>query len=151
MDLLYDKSNYLKNYIDKFYSEININKNIELFVKMLNDKISNIKVLVDNLSYQVDSDYISKIYECLYGILNANSYEEIKNNLEIKLPILPKNSSEESKKIKEQISSIIKELKSIAIYEDINGFYGYNSQTGDRTYSCKDIKDILFETIIREE
>ena len=120
LDLLYDKSNYLKNYIDKFYSEININKNIELFVKMLNDKISNIKVLVDNLSYQVDSDYISKIYECLYGILNANSYEEIKNNLEIKLPILPKNSSEESKKIKEQISSIIKELKSIAIYEDIN-------------------------------
>ena len=61
-------------------------------------------------------------------------------------PIMNESKRNEATMILEKIG-----LPYIAIYEDINGFYGYNSQTGDRTYSCKDIKDILFETIIREE
>lgn len=39
----------------------------------------------------------------------------------------------------------------ITVFEDANGYYGYNIRTNKRTYSSRDINDILFETIVQGE
>ena len=118
LDLLYDKEKYLDNYINDFYNDTKITSDISIFTEKLLEKATSIKDLIEQLSYEVDSDYIDKLYDELLPLIQSNNYDTMKNSLYIKLPMLPKNSSDEAKNIKENISNIIKDLKSICIYEN---------------------------------
>ena len=118
MDLLYDKEFYLEKYMEKYYDDNFINNCIDQFSSMINTKKNKIPDLLNRIPYYVDNDYLTKLYDILNPLLGSDSYEGIKENLELRLPNLPKNSEEEAKIIKEEISSIIKELKTICIYED---------------------------------
>ncbi len=118
LDLLYDKLEYLDNYFDKFYNDEKINHDIELFVNILNSKKKKIDSLVEILANYVESDYIEILMDTLNPIISSDNYESLKLSLNVKMPNIPRNSSEEAKKYKEDISSVIKELKSICIYED---------------------------------
>ena len=118
IDLLFNKEDYLNNYIENFYNKDKINDGVMSFNNFIFDRTKKIKQLLEDISNYVDSNYLNKLYECLNLLLNAKTYLEIKNSLEIKLPIVPKNIEEEGKKIKEEISTIIKDLKAICIYEN---------------------------------
>ncbi len=114
-DLLIDKEEYLNNYIDTYYNKDNIDSLFQKYLDVLFKRISYLKDCLDNLSYHVDGDYYSKLQNLLLPLFNANDYISILNNLEIKLPNLPRNSSDEAKYFKEQIKKIIDEIKLFVI------------------------------------
>jgi len=118
MDLLYDKESYLVKYMDNFYQDEMINKNISSFLDSLFLKKEKIVSLFNDLAYHVDSDYMDKTYTLINDFLEATNYLQLKSSLDFRLPNLPKNSSDEAKLIKENIASIIKELKTICVYLD---------------------------------
>ena len=120
LDLLYDKSLFLDGYIDKFYDEDFINKRVLEFNSLLVNKIKKVDTLISDLSNFVDSDYFNKFKLSISDLLNSNDYESINANLDLKLPNLPKGSLDEAKDIKERISNLIKEIKSICIYDNNN-------------------------------
>ena len=68
------------------------------------------------------------------------------NTLENHIPILDPSY----KKIAEEVLSKL-DNKHILIFEDYKGFYGFNESTGKRTESYSDIKDIYFDSILRDE
>lgn len=119
LDLLYNKREYLESYIERFYNDNFIDNKINEFVSLLRSKKQKISSLIEKLSYEIDIEYIDKIYEVLNSLINSNTYEDIKLSLDIKLPNLPRGSSELAKSIKEEISDCLKELKQISIYFDI--------------------------------
>lgn len=119
MDMIYDKEKYISDYILKFYSDEYIDSKINDFQKLLCNKVLEIEDSLSNLKSYVDSTYYDKIKESLSNLIKSFDYESIKSNINIKLPNLPKDSEIGSKEIKDNIASIIKELKELLIYADV--------------------------------
>ena len=114
LDLIIDKESYIDNYINNYFNEEKINNDLKEYELLILNKVNKINDLLYELSLELDTSYMEKINEALLNLMNSKTYEEVRNNLEIKLPNLPKGTSEYSKKIKKEINdSIIKELKEL--------------------------------------
>ena len=114
LDLKTNKREYLNSYIEDKYNIDNINRDIEEYTKVIFGLIDDIRRC---LEYIDDGDYLDKLYLVLSSLLDSNSYDEIKNNIEIKLPVA-RGVSDITKEYKNKISDTIKEIKKLASYED---------------------------------
>ena len=114
LDLKTNKREYLDSYISIKYNEENIDKDIDNYIKVILNLINNIR---DYLEYIDDSDYFDKIYKVLSPLLSSGDYDDIKLNLEVKLPIA-KGVSDTTKEYKDKISNTIKEIKKLVIYDN---------------------------------
>lgn len=110
LDLKIDKSDYLNNYIDNYYH--NIDWIIDDYLKLLNQKIEMIKYNVDCLKN--NSKYYDKLIEVLNPLLKSHDYDSIKKNVYIQLPRATKLADEE-KKYKDNINSLIKDIQNMII------------------------------------
>ncbi len=120
IELKYDKTDYLDNYIEEYYSLSKIDDNIKEYLSLIDNYRDGIKGKLEELSIYVDGTYIEKINVVLGGLVNASSYEEIKSKLDFRLPNLPKNSDEVVKTIKKEITELVANIKELAIYESIS-------------------------------
>lgn len=112
LDLMINKKDYLNNYINLYYNEEKINNDIKDYEKELLKIIEDIN---NYLTFIDDSDYLDKICSSLNALLLSKNYDEIKANLEVKLPRLV-NASDITKEYKEKISSSLKELTKLCPY-----------------------------------
>ena len=112
LDMKLDKSEFLDTYFDKFYD----NDYISNLARDYLSKIISIKEEINNLYEKVLSVEESKVCEeytsSLSSLINSDSYDEIKSNLNISLP-----RKVELKKEKDDIKSLIDSLKELTIYE----------------------------------
>lgn len=116
-DLITKKEDYLNNYIESYYNKDNLENLFHQFENTLLKRVESIKNLLLNLSFEVDSDYYDKIYKTLEPLLKSSNYQEIRSNLDFKLSPL-RNASDKAKYYKEQISKIIKDLKSLTEFHE---------------------------------
>ncbi len=137
LDMLSDKQQYLKEY-DAFK---NIDNDILDYINYLKEKIKMIENYTNELKYYVDSSYYDKIYNSIKRLLISNNYDEIKKNCNLKLPNLPKNSSEEAKNIKSIIKDLIDNIVSLTNYSDI-------LEIKNELYNTKDNLKILIKILI---
>lgn len=112
LDLKINKQDYLDNYINNKYNSDNIAKDIEDYLNVILSLIDNIRTY---LEYIDDADYLDKIYHIVNPLLEASTYQEIKNNLDIKLPIA-RGVSDITRQYKDKIKNTIDEVKKLAIY-----------------------------------
>ena len=118
LDLKYDKKEYLDSYLEKYYDFNLVNKKVAEYENMLQDIIHNIEGILRELELELDGDDYDNFYQVLLPLLDATSYDEIKSSLDIKLPRLPKNSSESIKKEKDDIKKYIEELINLCLFEN---------------------------------
>ena len=128
LDLIYNIYDYLDNYLRDFYAEEYINNSIKEYEELLIEKIGHLNKLFLDLEEYVEVEYYEKLSLELSELLLSDNYNSIKQNIKT-IPQLPKNSLEEAKKIKEEMSSIIKELTMLCEYSSID-----------------DIKNIIYKT-----
>ena len=64
-------------------------------------------------------------------LIESNNYDEVKNNLDFRLPNLKKESDEELKYIKENISNTIKEIQELTFYDSREEIYNTIISTVD--------------------
>ncbi len=138
LDLKTNKKEYLDSYISIKYNEENIDKDIDNYIKVILDLINNIR---DYLEYIDDSDYFDKIYKVLSPLLSSGDYDDIKLNIEVKLPIA-KGVSDTTKEYKEKIANTIKEIKKLVIYDNYDSIKSGILKTKDY------VEEII--TIIKE-
>lgn len=117
LDMLPNKEKYLEEYIEKFYDKNKIQKDIEDYLILINRHIMELEELSIELSNYVSSDYMQKLELVLLPIFNSKTYEEIKENLNNKLPRLEAGSSEEAKTAKDNLAKKIKFLSHLCRYE----------------------------------
>jgi ATP-dependent helicase/nuclease subunit A len=115
-DLITEKEKFLETYVDKYYDINNLSHLFNEYVEVLIKRIETIKNLLYNLSFETTSEYYEKIESILTPLLNAKTYDEIRNNLNLKLPPA-RGTSEEGKYYKAQINEIIKMLKTYCLYD----------------------------------
>ena len=113
LDLKTNKREYLDNYINTVYDEVKIDNDINNYIKEILGLISNIN---NHLEYIDDDDYLAKLYDALSPLLNAKSYDDIKSNIPIKLPIL-RGASDITREYKDKIKSTIDEIKKLTTYD----------------------------------
>ena len=125
LDLKYDKKEYLEKYMDNYYNSSYIEKISLEFDNYLLGIINDIKNAILKLELEMDGKDVTLFYDVLSPLLNSRNYDEIKNNLEVKLPRLPKNSGSNCSNIKDSIKKNIDTLKDICLYskeEEINNY-----------------------------
>lgn len=110
LDLIIDKKDYLQNYLNNFYTEDNLNNIFNNYFELIQKRIDSLKICLENLSYEVDSDYFHLISNALSSLLNAKSYEELQEIKDIQLPRRPKGSGELAKKYKDKLKAIIDDI-----------------------------------------
>lgn len=120
LDMKYDKLDYLNSYLNKYYSSKYINDSIDMYYNEIEKLIYKIGSTIKELSLYLDGTYISKLEDQLSKLYKSTNYDDVVTSLDFRLPPLPKNSLEDAKLIKEKISSYVKEIKSLVIYESSN-------------------------------
>lgn len=113
LDLKTNKREYLDNYINTVYDEVKIDNDIDNYIKVILKLISNIN---DYLEYIDDDDYLAKLYDVLSPLLSAKSYDDIKSNISIKLPIL-RGASDITREYRDKIKNTIDEIKKLTTYD----------------------------------
>lgn len=139
LDLRYDKEEYLNNYVETYYN--NLDYLVLKYQSLLITKTKEIKNKIKELTYLIDNDYINKLKEVLVPLMEAKDYLSIKNSLDIKLPQLPRGSEEEVKAKKEEINNLVKELKKMTKYET-------EKEIKENLLLTKDYAEIICQIII---
>ncbi len=119
LDMLPNKKEYLSNYIETNFILEKIEEDVNKYVDLIKKERDKIEGICNELSSYFDSDYMNKLYESLDKLLNANTYDEIKDSLNVSIPRIPKGTSDEGKKVKEKLSDIIKNLGKMCVYENV--------------------------------
>ena len=117
LDLKLNKEKYINNYIKDYFNEEIINNNIEKYINLIKDKIKEINNLLYDIQILVEGKFYEKLVDILNPLLNSNTYEEIRNNSNLKLPTLPRGSEEELKEKKEELKSLIDNIKELTEIE----------------------------------
>ena len=116
LDLLSNKQQYLEEYLHKYFNETKIKNDINSYFNLILSKIEDIKTKVEEIG-SYDGEFSVKLEESLINLYNVNSYDDLITKLNIKMPMAPRGSDEGLKKLKSEISDIIKEIKALAIYD----------------------------------
>ena len=119
LDMLPNKKEYLFNYIKTNFTLEKIEKDVNKYVDLIKKERDKIEGICNELSSYFDSDYMNNLYNALDKLLNANTYDEIKDSLNVSIPRIPKGTSDEGKKVKEKLSDVIKNLGKICVYENV--------------------------------
>lgn len=117
LDLKLNKEKYINNYIKDYFNEEIINNNIEKYINLIKDKIKETNNLLYDIQILVEGKFYEKLVDILNPLLNSNTYEEIRNNSNLKLPTLPRGSEEELKEKKEELKSLIDNIKELTEIE----------------------------------
>ena len=142
LDLKSNKVEYLTNYVSEYFNDEKINNDISIFENLLVEKIDEIKDLKEELSFLVDGSYMTKIDDLLNKLLNSKNYDEILINSVVKLPALPKGSTEDIKNLKESISNTIKEINNYCKYSNKN-------EIKEDILKTKDYVEVIIDIIIK--
>ncbi len=142
LDNLYNKDEFLNNYIENYFQPSKIKQYLNEYLNLIHDKQKSLKNTIHSLSFYVDGTYIEKLNTSLSNLLLYEDYDKIKLSFPERLPNLPKGSEDEAKKNKQEINNIIKELKELTKYPDLN----YIKNT---IYQTKDYTEIIIEIILK--
>ena len=123
LGLQINQNSYIETYKEKYMSKDKIDLDIKKYVLLIEEKIEELNDATNKLSLLCDGTYIEKIYDVLNPLLNSKTYDEFVQNMDIKLPSLPRGSEEEIKKAKEKINDIIKEIKSMCHFSNEEEIY----------------------------
>ena len=118
LDLIPEKKEYLKNYVDTHFSYEFINEQIDKYLNIIKEVKDSIKIPYEELISRVDNKFIETFN--LDNLLNSNTYDEIKTSLTlVGNPRKNKNCEEDFKIYKDKISDIIKQLKDLTRFVSV--------------------------------
>ena len=139
LDLLSNKEEYLKTYIDIWFDDNKIKRDICEYFELIKTKIENIKLLVKEITY-IDNEFSVKLDESLNILYEASSYDDVVTRLNIKLPMAPRGSDDRLKELKSGISDIIKDIKGLCIYN--------SDEIRDNIISTRDTVSVIIDIIL---
>lgn len=140
IDLKYNKNEYLDNYINEYFNIDRINNDIKDYEKLLMSKFEELDYLIEDMSYYIDSDYITNLRLSVSNLMSSKTYDEIVSNLSVEIPRLPKGSTDEVKEKKELINDVIKNIKSLCIYKN-------REEIMSSILSTKEYKEVIIDIL----
>lgn len=145
IDGFIDPFGFIDNVYNNFFNENNVDNLLKTYESIINDLKKTIELEIENMSLYFDSDYIGKVNDAVYNILNAD-IDELHLYSTVKLPTVPRGSSEEAKASKDSIKKACDKLLSYGNYGTINDIKNDIYSTKDTVLTILDIiKEFLLE------
>ena len=145
IDGFIDPFGFIDNVYNNFFNENNVDNLLKTYESIINDLKKTIKLEIENMSLYFDSDYIEKVNDAVYNILNAD-IDELHLYSTVKLPTVPRGSSEEAKASKDSLKKACDKLLSYGNYGTINDIKNDIYSTKDIVLTILDIiKEFLLE------
>ena len=145
IDGFIDPFGFIDNVYNNFFNENNVDNLLKTYESIINDLKKTIELEIENMSLYFDSDYIEKVNDAVYNILNADIYE-LHLYSTVKLPTVPRGSSEEAKASKDSLKKACDKLLSYGNYGTINDIKNDIYSTKDIVLTILDIiKEFLLE------
>ena len=145
IDGFIDPFGFIDNVYNNFFNKNNVDNLLKTYKSIINDLKKTIELEIKNMSLYFDSDYIKKVNDAVYNILNAD-IDELHLYSTVKLPTLPRGSSEEAKSSKDSLKKACDKLLSYGNYGTINDIKNDIYSTKDTVLTILDIiKEFLLE------
>ena len=140
-----DPFGFIDNVYNNFFNENNVDNLLKTYESIINDLKKTIELEIENMSLYFDNDYIEKVNDAVYNILNAD-IDELHLYSTVKLPTVPRGSSEEAKASKDSLKKACDKLLSYGNYGTINDIKNDIYSTKDTVLTILDIiKEFLLE------
>ena len=145
IDGFIDPFGFIDNVYNNFFNENNVDNLLKTYESIINDLKKTIELEIENMSLYFDSDYIEKVNDAVYNILNAD-IDELHLYSTVKLPTVPRGSSDEAKASKDSLKKACDKLLSYGNYGTINDIKNDIYSTKDTVLTILDIiKEFLLE------
>ena len=145
IDGFIDPFGFIDNVYNNFFNENNVDNLLKTYKSIINDLKKTIELEIKNMSLYFDSDYIEKVKDAVYNILNAD-IDELHLYSTVKLPTVPRGSSDEAKASKDSLKKACDKLLSYGNYGTINDIKNDIYSTKDTVLTILDIiKEFLLE------
>lgn len=145
IDGFIDPFGFIDNVYNNFFNENNVDNLLKTYESIINDLKKTIELEIENMSLYFDSDYIEKVNDAVYNILNAD-IDELHLYSTVKLPTVPRGSSEEAKASKDSLKKACDKPLSYGNYGTINDIKNDIYSTKDTVLTILDIiKEFLLE------
>lgn len=145
IDGFIDPFGFIDNVYNNFFNENNVDNLLKTYESIINDLKKTIELEIKNMSLYFCSDYIEKINDAVYNILNAD-IDELHLYSTVKLPTVPRGSSDEAKTSKDSLKKACDKLLSYGNYGTINDIKNDIYSTKDTVLTILDIiKEFLLE------
>ena len=145
IDGFIDPFGFIDNVYNNFFNENNVDNLLKTYESIINDLKKTIELEIENMSLYFDSDYIEKVNDAVYNILNAD-IDQLHLYSTVKLPTVPRGSSEEAKASKDSLKKACDKLLSYGNYGTINDIKNDIYSTKDTVLTILDIiKEFLLE------
>lgn len=145
IDGFIDPFGFIDNVYNNFFNENNVDNLLKTYESIINDLKKTIELEIENMSLYFDNDYIEKVNDAVYNILNAD-IDELHLYSTVKLPTVPRGSSEEAKASKDSLKKACDKLLSYGNYGAINDIKNDIYSTKDTVLTILDIiKEFLLE------
>ena len=145
IDSFIDPFGFIDNVYNNFFNENNVDNLLKTYESIINDLKKTIELEIENMSLYFDNDYIEKVNDAVYNILNAD-IDELHLYSTVKLPTVPRGSSEEAKASKDSLKKVCDKLLSYGNYGTINDIKNDIYSTKDTVLTILDIiKEFLLE------
>lgn len=145
IDGFIDPFGFIDNVYNNFFNENNVDNLLKTYESIINDLKKTIELEIENMSLYFDSDYIEKVNDAVYNILNAD-INELHLYSTVKLPTVPRGSSDEAKSAKDSLKKACDKLLSYGNYGTINDIKNDIFSTKDTVLTILDIiKEFLLE------
>ena len=118
IELKYDKTDYLKNYLLQM-NESKAEEFIQEYVDLLYQKQQLLQDFIHSMSEYFDGDFVSKVEHNFSSLLDAKTYEDFLRGCNYQSITVPRGSSEEAKKMKACVFDTAHEIKDLCIYSSI--------------------------------
>ncbi len=115
---LLDKNECYQTYEEVYYNTSYLKKLEEEYFNLILKEKERLHELVMELCAVTEGKFQEKLLLVVTPLLDATTYDEMKNHLEFRLPSLPKNSEMDAKAIKKKLSETLKKFKEYFHYED---------------------------------
>ena len=151
LDLLVDKDTYLKNYLNDFYNEDNLNKLFNDYLDIIKIKINDLLDIYEDLIGYLDGSTVNKVYLWLKPLFEGTTYQDytaIKSATSVRFTKLPL----EAVSLKDELKSKIDEIKNLLRYNDQNEIISSILSTRDNVKIIIDIvKELMNEVSIYKD
>ena len=145
IDGFIDPFDFIDNVYNNFFNENNVDNLLKTYESIINDLKKTIELEIENMSLYFDSDYIEKVNDAVYNILNAD-IDELHLYSTVKLPTVPRGSSDDAKASKDSLKKACDKLLSYGNYGTINEIKNDIYSTKDTVLTILDIiKEFLLE------
>ncbi len=117
-----NQDEYLDNYLNNYYNEEYRNDLISKYMNLIYEEMQNIETNICLISDSGFSDFADELSQKLGNLIRSKEYDDLKKNIDITLPRLPKDS-EEIKSFKESIINSISKIKTYLRFNNLEDIY----------------------------